>query len=343
MKIYNTQSFKYMALNKQLKELQDITAYVEDGGMVEYNSLTRLKASCTIPITLDINEQLGLDAVRIYYVLNDEESCLGTFFISTPTSTYDDNSQSIECTGYSTLWRISNHAPSTKYYVALGTNCVAEIKRILTQLGYAFSIPDYAGTTSTNREWDIGTPYLDIINDLLDVVNYTSLYVDVMGVYIAEPYILPQDRIVDIELNEKDIDNILEPLQVNELDIFNVPNKFIRYCASDPSIALQAVYENTDGVTGTYNTWVNTDVKEVKDVADYDTLYQLCKRDCADAISIYNKVQINIDIQMLPTYMPTVQLKHYKAQGKYTCTSFTISLEVGGIQQMNLRKSVILL
>lgn len=343
MRAYNKQSFKYIALNKQFEELQDISAYVEDGGLIEYNSLTRLKASCTIPVSLSINEKLNLDAIRIYEVLNSEETCLGTFLISTPRSSFDDSIQSIECTGYSTLWRISNNTPSNRYYVSKETNCIAEVKRILTGLGYAFYIADSEGTTSTNREWPIGTSYLDIINDLLKVVNYTSLFVDVMGNYIAEPYVLPQDREVGLILDEDDIDNSIEPVQSNELDLFNVPNKFIRYCSSDPTVSLYAVYENTDGITGTSNTWVNTDVQEVQDVANYDTLYALCKRDCASAISIYNKVQVTTAIQMIPTYMATIQLNHYQAEGKYSCTSFAITLEVGGSQEMNLRKAVILL
>lgn len=342
MKRFNAQSFKYVALTKELKPIRDISAYVEEGGKIEYNALTRLKANCTIPISIAINEVLNLDAIRVFHVINGIEECLGTFLISTPIKEFEDEVQSVECVGYSTLWRISSNSSDNKYYVPEGTNAVAEVKRILTMLGFSFSIPDCDKVTNTNREWDLGAAYLDIINDLLEVVNYTSLYVDAYGEYIAMPYVLPQDRTIDLTLNDTQIDNIIEPTQTNELDLFNVPNKFIRYCSSTPTLSLFAVYENTDGITGTNNTWVNTDVQEVLDVSDYDTLYEICKRDCANAISIYNKVQIAIAITMLPTYMPTIQLKHYQANGKYTCTSFVIELEVGGSQELNLRKAVIL-
>lgn len=339
MKSYNTQSFKYIALDKTLNEIMDISAYVDDGGTIEYNSLTRLKANCNVTISLSIEDTLNLYGLRIYHILNNVEECLGTFLVSTPTSQYDDAEQSIECTGYSTLWRISNNTPSTRYYVPKGANCINEVKRILTQLGYAFFIEDSIKTTNTNREWEIGVYYLDIINDLLSTAGYTSLYVDVMGNYIATPYILPEDREIDVMLSENDIDNLIEPEQINTLDKFNVYNKFIYY-VDNPEIDLYAVYERVDGETGTSNAPVNTRVENVSDVADYDTLYLKCKQSSSDSVSIYNKVQINTAIQMIPTYMATIFLSQYQAKGKYTCTSFSISLEVGGSQQINLRRSV---
>ena len=131
MKQCNSQYFKYIALDKQLREIQDITPYVEQGGTIEYNSLTSLKASCDIPISLAINEKLNLDAIRIYEVLNGIERPLGTFLIANPSANFTDSIQNTSCVGYSTLWRISSNTPSGKFYLPKGTNCINEIKRIL--------------------------------------------------------------------------------------------------------------------------------------------------------------------------------------------------------------------
>ena len=340
MKQYNSQYFKYIALDKQLGEIQDITCYVEQGGTIEYNSLTSLKASCDIPISLDINEKLNLDAIRIYEVLNGTERPLGTFLIANPSANFTDSIQSTSCVGYSTLWRINANTPSGKFYLPKGTNCINEIKRILDTLGYEYDISESEGTTSTNREWEIGTSYLDIINDLLTVVNYTSLYVDEMGNYIAKPYVLPNDREIELTLDEDDVDNVLEQHLVSEIDLFNIPNKFIRYCSSSPELALYAEYENVYGETGTNNTWTQVDAQEVQDVANYDTLYEMCKKACADANSIYHKVQIATAIQPISTYMSTIQLHQYQVNDKYSCTSFVIHLETGGSLEMNLRKII---
>lgn len=341
MQAYNKHYFRYEALDKNLENPIDITYYVEDGGTVSYNALTRLKASCSLKVVVPTSETLELEAIRIYSILNDHEECIGTFYNKTPSSSFNGEIQEIEPTCYSTLIRISSNSPDGRYYVPKGTNAIAEVKRILERLGYGYDIPNCTKTTSTDKEFELGTYYLDIINYLLDVVNYTSLYVDVYGNYISKPYILPQDRMPDIILDEDEIDNVIEPMQNNLLDTLNIPNKFIRYCNSDPTLDLYAVYENTEGITGTRHTWVNTDCQEVQDAADYDTLYDQCKKACAEATSIYNKVEMSTGLQILPPYMPIVQLNHYQAQGKYTCTSFEISLTTGGSTNLSMRKVVI--
>lgn len=336
MNIYNEQSFTYIALDKNLQEIADISHLVESGGTIEYNSLTTLKANCNLPISLGIDEQLDLDGVRVYMTLNGTKSCLGTFLIANPTSKFESCVQSMDLTGYSTLWRLSVNSPSGKYFVAKGTNAIAEIKRILISLGYAFDIPDCEKTTSIDREFDYGTSYLDMINELLEVVNYTSLYCDVYGKYHASAYVLPHERDIDWNIEEENI----EIEQTSDLDRFNIPNKFIRWCSSSPSVSLYAEYEQTYGETGTNNTWTQVDAQEVTDVADYDTLYEICKKACCEANSKYHKLTISTVIQPIPTYMATIYLKHYQSEGKYTCTSFTMQLETGGSQEMNLRRTI---
>lgn len=341
MNDFNTHSLRYEALDINLEKPVDITGYVEEGGSISYNSLNRIKATCTVPIIIAAHEKLNIDALRVYSAINNAEECLGTFFISMPDCEYEDEMQRIECIGYSTLIRISSNSPDVKYFIKKGTNAVAEVKRILTRLGYPFFIPDCNKTTSTNKEFDMGENYLNIINYLLDVVNYTSLHVDVYGNYISKPYVLPQDKESDCSYDEDDINNIVEPHQRHTINTFDIPNRFIRVCTSDPTLELSAVYTNTDGVTGSNSKWISADVKEVEDVSDYETLYALCKKAAAEAISIYEKVKISTALVMIPTYLAIVELKHYQAQGKYTCTSFDIALETGGSIELNLRKVVV--
>ena len=127
IKQYNNQSFKYVALTKALEPIKDISYCIEEGGTIEYNSLTRLKSNCKIPLSIRSDEVLTLNAIRIFHVLNGTEECLGTFLIATPVSEFEGDVQSIECIGYSTLWRIANNSANTKYYVPEGTNCIAEV------------------------------------------------------------------------------------------------------------------------------------------------------------------------------------------------------------------------
>ncbi|ADZ82487.1 hypothetical protein [Cellulosilyticum lentocellum] len=339
MQQYNTHYFKYYALDSNMAN-PTVVNCIEDGGTVSYNSLDSLKTNARLKVSLDTSEIFDIKRIRICSVLNGNELPCGTFLVATPSSQFKSAVQSIDVTCYSTLWPVKVDKCDTRYYVPLGTNAVNEVKRILGRFGYQVIIPDSAKTTSVNQEWEIGTSYLEIVNSLLDSIGYTSLYVDVYGNYVAKPYILPSLREAEIIYDSDDINNIIEPSAESELDLFNVPNKFIRYVNS-PEVDLAAVYINSRGITGTEATGiVNVDSQEVNDASDYDTLYELCKKAAEEATSIYHKVTIYTAINPIHLFLNCIQLNHYQLRGKFIETSWDIELKTGGTMTHNLREVI---
>ena len=337
---FNTQYFEYYKINKDLSN--PVLLDCVESGTISYNSLDSLKMCADLTVSKHYLEQLDIEAIRIYMVLNNEKSLLGTFLVSTPSSTFENISESLEVTCYSTLWLLKADKTDKRYYISKGTNAVNEVRRILNDRfsRYSNMLVDSDKTTSVDKEYEIGTPYIEIINDLLDCINYTSLYVDAEGTYIAKPYVLPKDREVEFTYNEDDVNNILETSCKSELDLFNVPNKFVRYI-SDAEVDLVATYTNEYGVTGTQATGIiNVDAQEVKDVSDYDTLYNLCKKASAEATSIYHKVEFNTAINPNHLYMNCISLKYYRCNGKFIETSWDMQLETGGSMTHNVREVI---
>ena len=337
---YIKHDFRYEALDKNLQNPKDITHIVE-GGSVTYDCLSRLQSACSLTMSLGADEDCEIEAVRIYSIVNDVENCLGTFYNKIPSRSFEDEVQELEIELYSTLIRLSTNCPDRKYFVPQGTNCINEVKRILQTLGYTANIPEANLYTNVDKEFELGEYYLDIINYLLNIAGFTPLYTDVYGTFEARPYVLPQNRPVDILLSQDDVNSVLENKQVSTIDTLSVPNKFIRYCSNSPEMDLVAVYTNTEGITGTGNTWVNANVEEVNDIASYDVLYELCKKSCYEATSLYHTVEISVaPTVQLPTYLPLVQLKHYKEYAKFEVTSMDIDLSVGGSIDLVLREGV---
>ncbi|MDY3366751.1 MAG: hypothetical protein SOX52_01440, partial [Zhenhengia yiwuensis] len=198
-------------------------------------------------------------------------------------------------------------------------------------------------TTSVTREWEIGTSILDICNDLLQSINYTSLYVNSSGDYIAKPYEMPADRFVDFEYREDDIANIVENNLTSELDYFNVPNVFVKYVNNPDTPDLIAVYENTNpqSPTSTANRPKNVHSEEVSDVSDVQTLMDMCKRDLENATSKYHKVTIQTAINPEHGYMNTIFLNLNGISGKFTETDWDIDCNTGGVMTHQLRESVV--
>lgn len=338
MQQYNTHYFEFYDISSYLSQPKKIECI--EGGSISYNSLDSLKISASLTVNISKDEVFSAKKIRIYCIINGISSLLGTFLVATPSSEFEVQVQSIDVTCYSTLWPVKVNKCEGRYFISKGTNVVNEVKRILVNYGYTVNIPDSIKTTSVDQEFCIGTSYLEIINSLLDSIGYSSLYEDLEGNYCAREYILPENRVAEVIYDSDDIDNILETKCKSELDLFNIPNKFIRY-VNDPEVELAAIYTNTYGVTGTESTAIiNVDAQEVRDVADYDTLYLLCKKAAAEATSVYHKVTIYTAINPAHLYLNCIQLNHYKCRGKYIETSWEIELSTGGTMTHNLREEI---
>ena len=336
LKEINEHYFKFYKLDDNLSNPELLTC-IEDG-TITYNSLSSLKTSATLNASIGVNEQIDFKYVRVAMVLNGIEDVCGTFLISTPSSEFSSHIQDVEIVCYSTLWPVQADGPDYRYYVGKGVDVVSEVNRILNRFGYGIDIPNNFKTTSKGIEWEIGSSWLTIVNDLLKSINYTPLYVDFYGFYKARPYVLPIDRNVEIQYNSKEA-TILENEMISEIDLFGVHNKFVRY-VNDPDVNITATYVNKDGPTGTTQRQITHTSFESAEASDYDTLYAICKRDAAEETSIYHKIAIYTAINLEHLYMNCIQLNHYSVAGKFIETSWDIELKTGGTMTHNLREVV---
>lgn len=143
----------------------------------------------------------------------------------------------------------------SSYSVPAGTTILAQVKIILQSCGETINV-DASNTavTASNMTWDIGTSKLKIINDLLDVANYNSLWMDGNGNYMVTPYVLPVNRSVNYdilgvprELRDGE-QGIYKPQWSRDKDSYDVPNKVIAIQAADgaDTAALTGSYTNAD-------------------------------------------------------------------------------------------------
>lgn len=338
-----TVSFKYELLDKNdvyKKDLDTITRCV-----VSYNSLSQLKVKAEISMKEDKNVNYQTDRIRPICIIskNDDtrEFPLGIFLISSPNRDIKNTLITRDMQLYSKLYLYSEDRVDTRHYVIKGTNVIAEIKRLLSTP--KITIPDNSYVTSTNREWEIGTSKLEIINDLLDSANYTSLRVGTNGYFVAEPYVLPSDREVDIEYVD-DIKSVLSPNMTERLDLFNVPNKFIGYLNNPDAPTLRSVYTNAnpESVTSTvYTGRVKASLIEVLDVVNQSVLDEMVLRGAYNASQVYSHIDYETAIMPIHDYMDVVYLKHKGILlGKYTETSWEIECKAGTYMKHTARKVV---
>lgn len=336
-------SFRYELLDKNDVHIKDISTITRC--VVRYSSLSQLKTSAEISMREDNSINYQTDRIRPICIISkgnqSMEFPLGIFLISSPSRGIKNTMITREMQLYSKLLLYSEDRVDNRYYVTKGTNVIAEVKRLLGTP--KLTIPDSAYTTSTNREWEIGTSKLSIINDLLDSANYTSLRVDVDGYFIAEPYVLPSDREVEIEYVD-DIKSVLSPNMAEKLDLFNIPNKFIGYTNDPDAPALRSVYTNSnpESITSTtYTGRTKVEPIEVLDTVSQSVLDEMVLRAAYNASQVYSHVEFETAIMPIHDYMNVIYLKHKDIlQGKYTETNWEINCKAGTYMKHTARKVV---
>lgn len=328
-------AFKYKLLNKDNIFKKYLTTV--QGCTIRYDSLSLLKMSATLNMSEDQSIDYINDKIQPFMLLNGEVYPLGVFLISSPKRIKDIGTKR-EIMLYSNLQLIAEDITLSRFLINKGENVVNTVKRIINT---KCEIEPSTKTTSIVREYEIGTSKLEIVNELLKSINYTTLFVDLEGNYKATPYTLPTDREIEITYNEGQ-KSIIVPNMTIDFDLFNVPNKIVRY-TNHPDInpPLVAIYENTniDSPTSTVNRRTISHAKEVE-VSDMETLLAIAKKDCYEATDIYEHTLFETALNPIHEFSNCLFIKNGDVVGKYIETSWEMTLEVGGKMKHEARRVI---
>lgn len=319
---------------------------------MSYTSLGRLKASLTLKIkeSKNLNIDYMNDRVQVKIEIDGALYSKGTYLISTSARNVNNGISTRFLTCYSKLKILDNDKILSAYYLPKGASVHTAI---ITLIGdNKCNIPVSEAKLNKDYTATIGTPKLDIINELLEIINYNSLVVDDEGFFVSRPYVLPADRETEqyyLEGNpqmgdDKNVCRLISPIFEEDLDMFDVPNIFLRYTNDveiDPPIV--AVYP----LQGDGNTPItldgrapNVSSEEVSDIADYATLYAKCKKDAAEARSIYSHIEIETAINPNHGYLTCVEVQVENINYKYIETSWSMKLKAGALMKHKLRRVV---
>jgi len=292
-------------------------------------------------MTDDKNIDYLNDRIKAYITLNGVKTPLGVFLLCTPSRDIKETKVTRNITCYSLLQILLDDKIETRLTLPIGTNVINEVKR---QIGSNYSIADSSQTLLSERIYEVGTSKLEIINDLLSVINYNSLRVDVNGVFITEPYVLPTDKQHSKEYAAGE-DSIIIADMTDELDLFNVPNVIIRYTNAvdiNPPLSYTYVNDNASSITSTVNRNRHIVDAQQTDATDLETLTAITKKHAYEYNSIYSHLTFStaIDTEVLNIYMPTVWVKVGDINDKYSVTSIEFKCEVGELAKIEARKVV---
>jgi hypothetical protein len=344
--------FRYDILNYNEIKIGELTPVPK--GRLGLNSLAQIKRTGSFNFRENELKEVDWlnDRVQPFFMLKmgNEwlEWSLGVFLISSPRRNVKNNAiyREVEC--YDTSLILLEDKFDDRYRIPAGTNYVEAVTRIINEAGiWKINISPVVGSIKTDKEFEIGTSRLEAVNELLKEINYTSIWVDETGCFTSKPYILPTYRAIEYEYRNDDMSIILPETAIEEMDLFNIPNKWVVVATNPETEPLVSRYTNdnagsptsTVGRKGKRNI---VDHREENDILDQKTLDEYVRRIAYEASQVYTKFIFETAIMPHHSYMDSLFCEHtgLGISNKYIETSWQIDLKAGGKMQHSARRVI---
>lgn len=216
---------------------------------IRMNDSGEIKTSLSGSFIRDDRFDLLRDELRPEMILDGTVYPLGVYAPATGRSvnTEDEKNMALEC--YDRCWRVRDTYAETPPYFAAGTEYLDAIVQLLTAAGIALMIqtPSAATLAEARQDWEAGTSYLTIVNDLLGEINYNPLWFNDAGAAVLEPASVPSAANIEHTLNAEEVRSLVLPGLERETDVYSAPNVFLCICSNpDKSGPMTATAENTN-------------------------------------------------------------------------------------------------
>ena len=336
--------YEFDLLDKDEMPLGKITAT----GSIDYNSEVAIQRVASLNIVEERDIDFLSERVRPSMCVETPNGVarfpLGVFLMSSPSRRASSGTIGREIDCYDKCQILADDKFTSRYLIAANTTYMSAIADIITSAGITDArITPSAKETAAALEFNMGTSKLEAVNQLLQAINYNNIYADASGKLIAAPYLDPITRDVNCSY-VTDSKSITLPNAEEELDVFNAPNKIVRYLETADRGVLISEYTNTDPyskLSTVSRGRTIVDIASVNDIADQATLDAYTVR-VATEKKIYQKVIFRSAV--MPNHESNdciyVINKDLDVAGKYVETAWNIEMRNGGTMSHSCRKAV---
>lgn len=301
-------------------------------GSVEQNADAKIRGGMSIAMR-DNDIDWSSSRFRPWVTANGITWSLGIYLPTTPVFKKTSAGAQVSASCLDKLVILDEFAFPAPVSVPPGTVVTTKIRSLLeTDLGESsIRMTDSAHTTSVLMVWPAGTTALRVINDLLESINYSSIWCDRDGRYRVEPYVLPADRDVQasFEKGEASIHSPVWSLTTNN----TVPNRVVLATSgTDTQAGLVATSENHD-VTDPYSypargRWVTRTYENVE-ASDQTVLDSLADRYLG---SLHPVSYLEISHAIVPLEVnDVVRFKTDLIDRKASVNEYRINLQTGAL------------
>ena len=275
---------------------------------------------------------------------------LGEFLLSSPKRYEENGIVFRDIDAYDGLVVLTDDKFTAPYTVLAGTNYVDAVITLLGTAGITkYNIEQTDKVTTKDITFKTGDEKLFAINELLRGINYQSIHVDVNGYYTSAYYRSPEDRASEYEYFT-DSNSVIFGGYSEELDLFGLPNVWVVEVkeSEDAPAEFTSTYtnDNPDSDLSTVNRGRNiVDARTIENAADQATLDAYVNRIAYEGMQTFGKIEFETAVMPMHDYFDVynVYFSDLETSGKYSETSWTMPLEVGGKMKHEIRRTEFLI
>lgn len=269
---------------------------------------------------------------------------LGIFLLSSPTR-MDKLTVIRDVEAFDLSLILRDDKLTERLAIVEGTLIYDAVVDVLTSAGVElYNIERAEETLTRTIEWEPGTEKYEVVNDLLNMINYTPIHVDENGFFVSYKYRTPSERSADYVYADNAL-SVMLPEVEEELDLFGVHNVFtvVRTNEEEEPLASTFINDNPNSPTSTVSRGrIISDHREIDDIASQEALDEYVSRIAFEASQIYGRIRFQSALMPFHGYADVLDFSYssLKISGKYLELSWRMKLEVGGLMEHELRQIV---
>lgn len=316
-----------------------------EGGSLSWNANADLPGGGFLTLE-DLNQGINVsqDRIRIWWEIEGVGvwPC-GVYVLAAPATQYRSDGSSREIELIDKLTVLRDDKLTETFQLPAGANIVTAAVWLIQETGEnRIAFTPSTTTLSNNLTWNPGTSRQQVINDLMAIVGYWSVWTDRNGQFRLEPYQAPGSR-PEAWTFEAGETSIHTPEWEYTLPLWEATNTVVYTSQADDDgnfYHASAVDDNPDSPTSTVSMGrvLNPIVEENVEASSQLALQQMANRKLIDNSNVVGR--ISIAHRFVPVwYNEAVRFRSRGMDIKATITKMSLNLASGSLIDAEWRQA----
>lgn len=188
------------------------------------------------------------DRIRPILVIDGTEYPLGLFLPASVQTVVTETGHYLSLEAYDQCWLLRTNMIEDVLSYTLSKTYMSAVKDLLDAAGIGLRLMSntVVNMGRARSDWNPGTNYLQIINGLLDEINFRHIWFDQEGVAIVMPKADPSTGNIRHVLTENDVRSLLIRGMSTYSDFYSAPNVFVFFSSNAGTAPLTYTATNND-------------------------------------------------------------------------------------------------